>query len=213
MSQFAAYPSSHDEDGRIRPARVVGPVATVLIVAVTVLDVLTLVGNWITTAPDSESLDELTVLSVLVSLVAAVAFLNWVWKVRINAELLGGPESQRHNQSTSLGGWICPGLNLWFPYQIMADIYRASAVRGPVRARIIGWWWAAFLSSELIDDVAVRAVRGLGNATLDVSGTVLAMQTVAQVLQIAAAVLIVMVIRQINAWQSTASVSPLVAPA
>jgi len=81
-----------------------------------------------------------------VSIVAwSIVFLVWLWRARADAELLG--YRQRRAQGWAFWGWIVPIVSIWFPFQIMRDIWRASQAdrRAGPRAWVVPAWWAAWL--------------------------------------------------------------------
>lgn len=78
--------------------------------------------------------------------VALVMFLVWFYRARVNAEGHGWP--QRLPRGWAIGAWFAPVVNFWFPFQIMADIWRAGL---PEQARagiaiLPGIWWASLLA-------------------------------------------------------------------
>ncbi|MGW0908561.1 DUF4328 domain-containing protein [Streptomyces sp. NPDC002853] len=77
----------------------------------------------------------------------AIAFLAWLWRVRINAQALSG-RPLRDAWPWVYAGWIVPIVNLWIPRRIIADIHHASAPdhRMP---RVVNWWWGLWLLSIL----------------------------------------------------------------
>jgi hypothetical protein len=217
---FAAYPATQDngEQIRFRPAGGIGSAAAVLIVVVAILDVLGVVKVWnaynlindfvnsdgATSAEDmlnaANSVDSFRLIALLATIVAGIVMLVWVSRVRNNAERFGGPGSQRLSRGWAVWGWICPVVDLWFPYRTMSDIYRASATRKPAKATIIAVWWLAFLVSTLINQIGTRIVEN--DTGVSALRTDALLSTVSAVFTIIAAGLIVMIIRQINAWQS-----------
>jgi hypothetical protein len=64
--------------------------------------------------------------------VVLVLFVAWFYRARVNAE----------------GHGIAPLVNLWFPFQIMADIWRAGlpAEARANRAILPGIWWTCLLA-------------------------------------------------------------------
>jgi Domain of unknown function (DUF4328) len=217
---FAAYPATQDpgEQIRFRAAGAIGAVASVLIVLVAILDVVAVFKVWraeslisdfvntggATSTGDmldaANSVDSFRLIASLALLVAGIVFLVWVSRARNNAERFGGPDSQRRSRGWAVWGFICPVVDLWFPYQTMSDIYRASATRKPVSATLVTAWWVAFLLSTLIDQIGTRIVDN----QVDVSSlhTDALLSTVSVVLTVVAAALIVLIIRQVNTWQS-----------
>ena len=87
----------------------------------------------------------LVVLSRVSMAATAIVFLIWFRRARINAEHLGW--RQRRARAWTFWGWVIPIANLWIPFQIMGDIWRAG-LEPAYRARV-AWlpalWWAAWL--------------------------------------------------------------------
>lgn len=88
--------------------------------------------------------DAFDVLSSLAIVALIPVYLVWFFRARRNAGLWG---PQRHGQGWSIGAWFTPVVSLWFPYQMLSDIWRASEPaarrpggrRGP-DATAIAWW-------------------------------------------------------------------------
>ena len=57
-------------------------------------------------------------------LVAMAMFVVWFYRARVNAEGRGWP--QRRSPGWAIAAWFAPVANLWIPFQIMADIWRAG---------------------------------------------------------------------------------------
>ncbi len=81
----------------------------------------------------------------LLALALVVVFLVWFYRARINA---GGSDwRQRRGPGWAIGAWFVPVIWLWFPFQVMADIWRANL---PAQARmkpavLPGIWWTCWL--------------------------------------------------------------------
>jgi len=93
----------------------------------------------------------------------SILFVVWFRRARINAER--HDYRQRRARGWAFWGWIVPIVNIWFPYQIMGDIWRAGL---PVQQRrktawLPALWWTCWLLSG----VAVGAQAMAAN-----SGTV-----------------------------------------
>jgi hypothetical protein len=92
------------------------------------------------------------------TLLAMVAFMVWLYRVRANAEILA-PEEHRRAKIWLVAGWIVPIVSWWFPKQIVDDIWTASHRRGPEpssRAGLVTGWWAAWLVGSWLSYVAGR---------------------------------------------------------
>jgi hypothetical protein len=68
----------------------------------------------------------------------------WLWRVRENAEALSGAPHTRR-RGWVWGGWVVPVVSLWFPFQVVRDVRRATAPRDRPGNALLGWWWAFWL--------------------------------------------------------------------
>jgi hypothetical protein len=84
-------------------------------------------------------------LVILLYLPLIPVFIVWFYQARKNAE--GRGWRQRWGPGWAIGAWFVPVVSLWFPYQIMADIWRAG-LPASERSRP-AWlpiaWWACWL--------------------------------------------------------------------
>ena len=79
----------------------------------------------------------------------SILFVVWFYRARINAERHG--YRQRRARGWAFWGWIVPIVNIWFPFQIMGDIWRAglSAEQRRETAWLPALWWTCWLLSGL----------------------------------------------------------------
>jgi hypothetical protein len=79
----------------------------------------------------------------------SILFVVWFRRARINAERHG--YRQRRARGWAFWGWIVPIVNLWFPFQIMGDIWRAGlpAEQRRKTAWLPALWWTCWLLSGL----------------------------------------------------------------
>ena len=77
----------------------------------------------------------------------SILFVVWFHRARINAEHRGW--RQRRARGWAFWGWIVPVISLWFPFQIMGDIWRAGLPdrRRRKTAWLAGLWWTCWLLS------------------------------------------------------------------
>lgn len=73
-----------------------------------------------------------------------IVFLIWFYRARQNAGRLDW--RQRWSPGWAIGSWFVPICFLWFPYQIMADIWRAGLPADKRRqfAYLPAAWWACW---------------------------------------------------------------------
>jgi hypothetical protein len=93
-------------------------------------------------------------------LVAMVMFVVWLYRARINADGHGWP--QRRSPGAAIWSWFAPVVNLFVPFQIVADIWRAGL---PAQARanpatLPGIWWTCMLAFFLLSSFLSSAVSG-----------------------------------------------------
>jgi hypothetical protein len=140
---------------------------------------------------------------------AAMVFLTWLWRSRVNAERLCRAE-HRLSRGWTIGAWFVPVVNLWFPKQVVDDIWRTSRpgvpadtyrVDGLTPSPLVSVWWYSLLANVLV--VAVLRVETRGEVTIEVLKAAAVYGTVSTLLLLVAATLLSQVIRQITQWQST----------
>ncbi|MFD7448715.1 DUF4328 domain-containing protein [Kitasatospora sp. NPDC059827] len=205
-----------------RPVTGWGVAAAVLIAVEVLREVLVSVANWRDyllihdylngaatdadlAAADSDVLT--TVSSLAASFVlwgaAGVAFLVWLWRARINAEALGGRDAHRRSRMWTVGSWTVPVANLWYPYQVVTDIWRASAPRRPAPDTLVKAWWAFFILAEIVKPVQWRLANSEESES-DVLANANA-SALLTVLFLVAGVLVILLIRQVTTWQNRAA--------
>lgn len=135
----------------------------------------------------------------LLALVSGIVFWVWSWGARVNAETLGGPGSQELSRGWTFWGWICPVVSLWFPCQIMLDIYRASAGDRSRKAGIVIAWWIVGLAAYTVPGIVAARLPQHNADDLARAATVIA--AIGLSAAIGSACLITVVIRRISHWQ------------
>lgn len=116
----------------------------------------------------------MTALNLFLFLAVATVFLIWFYRVRKNAGLWG---PHRRAQGWTIGAWFTPGVNLWFPVQIIRDVARASSTELPEHpeqtavARLVAGWWACWVLSwvtgyRVSDTSSVRSVGPDGSTVV-----------------------------------------------
>lgn len=139
----------------------------------------------------------------LMSLVAVIFFLIWFYRARQNVGWSTWPQSR--SAGWAIWGWFLPPVLLWFPYQIMCDIWRAG--RSPDQRQgskplAIPAWWATWVFAWItsFQHRTVTSSDGFGdtitnsNYMLDFGGTRLSAAFAA-----VAAILLVVIIRKVSA--------------
>jgi uncharacterized membrane protein len=151
-----------------------------------------------------------TILVILLTIAIAVLFIIWMWRGANNNDALGRPKP-RLSDGWTIGGWFIPIANFVIPVLMMQDLWRgsdAAVPRGDSEWRVargsalIGVWWALLVASV----IARIAGRGNGDALgefesferFQAANTLFILATI---LEIAAAVLAISVVRQLTRRQ------------
>lgn len=81
----------------------------------------------------------------------------WLARARRNADRIA-PDQQRRSSVWVWLGWIVPVVSLWFPKQVIDDVWRTT-VRAAVPADrpSTGWWWGLWIAAQLLGNLAARA--------------------------------------------------------
>ncbi|MGW1496764.1 DUF4328 domain-containing protein [Streptomyces sp. NPDC002402] len=144
------------------------------------------------------------VLQTITFLLCGIVFILWFRQMRENAQLFA-PDAHRRSPGWAVWGWIVPVVFLWFPRRITLDIGTASelprdvpdAPRTPVT--LVNAWWAVWISQATLSNLASRYY-----VAADDAGAIkeaLGLLMVSDVLDIAAGVLAVLVVRKITRMQ------------
>lgn len=204
---------------RFRPVTGAAAAATILILLTLAREVLVSASNWHgylvvhdylagkATDADLDAVDSdvFAVLAgswpmLLVRIPAGVAFLVWLWRARVNAELVSGAAAHRRSRGWAVGGWFVPVANLWIPYQVVADVWRASSPRWPATVAPVTAWWALLLASTVVRPFQWAAASHLTNEK-DVL-TNANMSTLLTALYLVSGALIILIMRRVTAWQT-----------
>jgi hypothetical protein len=99
------------------------------------------------------------------SIITGITFLRWIYRSNKNLRALSG-ESMTFTPGWSVGWYFLPMANLWKPYQAMKEIWRVSHRGHTASHAVVGWWWALWLVSSFLGQLAFR----LGMRADDASG-------------------------------------------
>jgi hypothetical protein len=162
-------------------------------------------GGSLSNIANADNLDRDLGLLYLACVVAtAVLIIVWTYQARKNAELICSAQHRRA-RGWAIGGWFCPVVSFWFPPMIVEDIYRASmpstrhdqvSFDGMPGVPLIRWWWSPFLLAGIITYLTSRNTQ-----TLDGLHTMAVGFVFSALFTLAAAVPLMMIIRQVSAWQ------------
>jgi hypothetical protein len=102
------------------------------------------------------ALKPVVVLWRVASVVTVAVFLFCFYAARVRAERSDWP--QRRARGWAFWGWVIPIADLWVPFQIMRDIWRASL--SPSLRSKAGWLPAVWWVSWLLEGVLSRSRSG-----------------------------------------------------
>ena len=122
----------------------------------------------------------------------------WLYKVRTNHEAMFPGVHQSRSKGWVWGGWVCPVVSLWFPFQVVRDV--SHDPREPRNSTVIGWWWAFWLIAMFTDRIGTMLVSGvdIDKGAVSALGT---METINAAFLVSAFVLWVVTVRRINRLQ------------
>ena len=119
---------------------------------------------------------------LLLAAMIAAAFLAWLHRARVNARAFGCRRF-RYSRIWTIIGFLIPIWNLFRPYQIVSEVWRASdprAVETPTAwitmplSRFVTAWWATLLATVFLEILAAGLANGSGSS----SGELLAARSV-----------------------------------
>jgi hypothetical protein len=131
-----------------------------------------------------------------VSIAAYVVTCLWLYRVRVNAEVLSPSVHHFRKRWWVWGSWVVPIVNLGFPYQVVRDI--STNERGEVTAPRINTWWTFWLLSFFIEYLGLRVINIQSSADVaDAYSGLGIIETTNAVLSVVAFVLWIKIIRRI----------------
>jgi hypothetical protein len=127
-------------------------------------------------------------LQLVAYIAGAIVFIRWLHRAYRNVDVIARPE-RRYGHGWAIGAWFVPFLNLWRPKQIVNDVWRAG---GSEPGALLWFWWAVFLISGWVGNIALRSylhddtpeelrtgtVAYLISDALDIAGAILALLVV-----------------------------------
>ncbi len=98
---------------------------------------------------------------------AGIAFLMWIYRAHRNLPSLQAA-NLRFTPGWAVGWFFIPIMNLFRPYQVVSEIWKASnpkvdttdgtSWKSVATSPIVGWWWAFYLISSFVANIALRTV-------------------------------------------------------
>ena len=140
----------------------------------------------------------------VIFILAIVFFIMWFRRAYYNLHQLSW-HNARYTEGWAAGSWFVPIINLWWPYQIMVDIWKGTqnALRQrlgePQSTAIIGWWWGLHLIlrfAELMTGVFSPPPNDAGSML-----TVTQFKIFADLVSIPAIVLVIRLVQRTNYFE------------
>ena len=146
-----------------------------------------------------------------VALVTAVFFLTWIYRAHKNLKALGAADLS-YSPGWAVGGFFVPILNIVRPYQVISEIWKASAHRAR-RSRGPSWiyestpifvtaWWGLWLFSGFLEFITATMILGAGQGN---EASVSRYRILSYVANIVCAALAAAVVLKITARQEEAN--------
>lgn len=153
-------------------------------------------------------------LKLITYVATVVMFSTWIHRAYGNLPALGNQrEGLEYSPRWAVGGFFIPFANLVVPYKVTREIWTKSdpAIRGdddfmfaqPATAALVGAWWAFWIISNVADNIVFRLSRNAETAESMLWVTKLNIG--AALLEIPAAILAILVVREINRRQEERS--------
>ncbi|MFF8791108.1 DUF4328 domain-containing protein [Streptomyces sp. NPDC015125] len=131
-------------------------------------------------------------------LATAVVFVVWFHRTRVNAEVFA-PEYHARKRGWAIWGWLVPVVNLWFPRQIAADIWNASADEKSRSRALLNWWWVLWIVNLIFGRLAAQRYSGAREPE-EIKGAIAGLMA-SDVFNIMAAVLAIFFVRRLTRMQ------------
>jgi len=133
----------------------------------------------------------------LVLIATVVFFIMWFRRAYHNLQKAG--QITEFTEGWAAGGWFVPFMNLVRPYKIMVEIWEKTQraiphIIGSRSSQIVGIWWAVYIVSGIVSNIAYRMAEG--NIGMDGLVNASWVHIAADLVDIAAAIVAVMMIKQ-----------------
>jgi hypothetical protein len=153
---------------------------------------------------DAEQVDRINVVSgigyFLLILITGIAFIRWLFVAHSSDRV--NPDAVKHKSGWAIGGWFVPILSLWRPFGVTIDVRRGILGPGATATALMWCWWLAFCGSLIASRVAAGYYNAIDSEELVEFGEQFRLSAQAQitssVIDIAAAVLAILVVRHLT---------------
>jgi len=139
---------------------------------------------------------------------SAIVFLVWIHRAHRNLPSLGATDL-RFTPGWAVGWFFVPIMSLFRPYQVASEICKASdpkvdttdgtAWKSAATSPIVGWWWALFLISNFVANIALRTVF-IGEELSDLLASTYAYM-VSDAIDVVGILITILMVRRIGQFQ------------
>jgi hypothetical protein len=146
----------------------------------------------------------ITAVNFIMLVLSMIFFIMWFRRAYYNLHSLPW-HNARHSEGWAAGSWFIPILSLFWPYQIMEDIWRGTqnAIKErfgePQSAAIVGWWWTLFLINNFFGYITAFATGGA--ADVDELLTAMKIEFIGEIISIAAIIIAIRVIQRTSNFE------------
>lgn len=105
--------------------------------------------------------DVFTMLQLPALLAAYIVTCLWLTRCRSLLQERGSSYPQTRSTVWVWLGWWVPIVSLWFPYQVVRDVRRASRYAAPAGTGLLAGWWTCWLGFQ----IGSRITAGMTGAT------------------------------------------------
>jgi len=146
----------------------------------------------------------ITAVNFIMLLLSMIFFIMWFRRAYYNLHNLPW-HNARHSEGWAAGSWFVPILSLFWPYQIMEDIWKGTqnAIKErfgePQSTAIIAWWWAFYLVNNFFGYISAFATKGAADVEELLTAT--KVEFIGEIISIAAIIITIKVIQRTSSFE------------
>ena len=146
----------------------------------------------------------ITAVNFIILVLSMIFFIMWFRRAYYNLHNLPW-HNARHSEGWAAGGWFIPILSLFWPYQIMEDIWKGTqnAIKErfgePQSTAIIAWWWAFYLVNNFFGYISAFATKGAADVEELLTAT--KVEFIGEIISIAAIIITIRVIQRTSSFE------------
>ncbi len=128
-------------------------------------------ANGLGISPEDASANDarqglIAILYGIVYIVSVITFIMWFRRAYFNLHIK--VDSLTRSEGWAAGCWFVPIASLWYPYQIMKELYietenllskKIQFYTPQTKISTLGWWWTIWIINNLVAQFAFRYSR------------------------------------------------------